>query len=189
MMQAMKIFPVSVEDYLESEKEAETKREYVNGYIYAMVGSSRRHNLLTVTISRLFGNHLQGTGCDVYASDMKVRAGNKTDNIFYYPDVMVSCNRESESRYIEEYPKLIVEVLSPSTEQYDRLGKLEAYTQIDSLEEYLLVDQSDMKIDLYRRSGEQWLLSRYGSKDELNLTSIDFTVPVATVYQDVIGVV
>lgn len=189
MQPLMKTFPLSVEDYLAEEQESEVKHEYVNGYVYAMVGCSRRHNLLSVTLARLFGNHLQGTGCFVYVSDMKVRAGNKDDNIFFYPDVMVSCNRNNQNSYIEEEPKLIVEVLSPSTEKYDRLGKLDAYTSITSLEEYLLVDQADMKVDLYRRDGDQWVLTRYGEGDTLHLASIDYSVAVNTVYQDVIGVI
>ena len=189
MQSLMETFPLNVDDYLAAELESEVKHEYVNGYIYGMVGCSRRHNLLTVAIARLFGNHLQGTGCFVFVSDMKVRAGRKTDNIFFYPDVMVSCGRNDLDRYIEDEPKLIVEVLSPSTEKYDRLSKLDAYTQIESLEEYLLVDQTDMKIDLYRRSGEQWVLTRYGEGDTLHLAAIDFSVSVNTIYQDVIGVV
>ncbi|MGI9277759.1 MAG: Uma2 family endonuclease [Endozoicomonas sp.] len=189
MQQNMKTFPMSVDAYLEAEKESGVKHEYVNGYIHAMVGSSRRHNLLAVTISRLLGNHLQGTGCDVFVSDMKVKAGGKTENVFFYPDVMVSCNRHQQSRYIEEEPRLIVEVLSPSTEHFDRLAKLEAYTQIPTLEEYLLVDQRDMKIDLYRRSGEQWLLTRHGESDVIELSSINYSVAVTSIYQDVIGLI
>ena len=189
MQQSMKIFPISVDEYLEAEQDAEVRHEYVNGYIHAMVGSSRRHNLLAVTLARLLGNHLQGTGCHVFVSDMKVRAGNKTDNIFFYPDVMVSCNRHQQDRYVEAEPMLIIEVLSPGTEQFDRLAKLEAYTQISTLEEYLLVDQNKMKIDMYRCSGEQWLLSRYGESDVLELSSIGCAFAVSTIYQDVIGLV
>lgn len=185
----MKIFPLSVEGYLAAEQESDVKHEYVNGYVYAMVGASRRHNLLNVTLITLFKMHLAGTGCSVYASDMKVRAGSKTDHIFFYPDVMVSCNHNNQNRYIEEEPKLIVEVLSPRTEKYDRLGKLDAYTKIPTLEEYLLVDQEDMKIDLYRRDGDQWLLTRYGEGETLHLASIDYSVAVSTVYQDVLGIV
>ena len=153
MHNPMEYFPLSVDQYLETEKESQVRHEFINGYIHAMVGCSRRHNIITVTISRLFGNHLAGTGCQVYASDMKVKAGSQSDNIFFYPDVLVSCSQNKRDRYIEHEPKLLVEVLSPSTEQFDRLSKLEAYTQIPSLEEYLLVDQQLLKVDLYRRAG------------------------------------
>ncbi len=185
MHNLMEYFPLSVDQYLETEKETQIRHEYINGYIHAMVGGSRRHNILTVTISRLFGNHLAGTGCQVYASDMKVKAGSLSDNIYFYPDVMVSCSHQKQDQYTEHEPRLLVEVLSPSTEQFDRLSKLEAYTQILSLEEYLLVDQQVPRIDLYRRAGPQWILSRYGEGDTVSLLSIDLNLSVAAVYQDV----
>ncbi|MGI9280854.1 MAG: Uma2 family endonuclease [Endozoicomonas sp.] len=185
----MKSFPISVENYLAEEQESEVKHEYVNGYIYAMVGSSRRHNLLNVTLTTLFKMHLTGTGCQVFASVMKVKAGASTDDIFFYPDVVVSCSSNSQNPYIEEEPKLIVEILSPSTEKYDRLAKLDAYTKISSLEEYLLVDQNDLKIDLYQHDKGQWKLTRYSQGDELHLSSIDYSVAVSTIYQDVIGTI
>ncbi|WP_422450236.1 MULTISPECIES: Uma2 family endonuclease [unclassified Endozoicomonas] len=193
MQPLMKTYPITVAEYLEAEKTAEVKHEFVNGYVYAMVGASRRHNLLTSTLSRLLGNHLQGTACQVFASDMKVRAGGKNNAMFFYPDVMVACSHTSDETpkdpYVEETPKLIVEVLSPNTEQHDRLGKLAAYTQIASLEEYLLVDQQDMLVDLYRRSGEQWQLTQMKKGDQLVLSSVGLELPVADIYRDVIGVV
>lgn len=193
MRVSMKDFPISVDEYLEEEKSAEVKHEYVNGYVYAMVGSSRRHNILAVTLARLLGNHLHGSGCQVYVSDMNVRAGGKKDNIFYYPDVMVASGCGEQDRYVEDAPKVVIEVLSPSTEQHDRLSKLAAYTQVPSLEEYLLVDQDDMGIDLYRRNpkpdNERWQLNRLRAEDLLVLSSIHFEIPVVQVYQDIIGVI
>lgn len=193
MQPLMKTYPITANEYLEAEKTTEVRYEYVNGYVYAMGGASRRHNLLTSTLSRLLGNHLQGTGCQVFVSDMKVRAGGKNDTMFFYPDVMVACSHSSDEipkdPYVEEAPRLIIEVLSPSTEQHDRLGKLAAYTQIASLEEYLLVDQQDMQVDLYRRSGEQWQLTHLKNGDQLVLAAIGLELPVADIYQEVIGVV
>ena len=134
----MKTYPISEADYLESEQVADIKHEYMNGYVYAMDGASRRHNLLTMTLVRLLGNHLQDTGCQVFASGMKVRAGGKDDVMFFYPDVMVACRHTSDETpkdpYVEHSPGLIIEVLSPGTEQHDRLGKRAAYTQIPSFE-------------------------------------------------------
>lgn len=102
----MKTYPITAAEYLEAEKTAEVKHEFVNGYAYAMVGASRRHNVLTSTLSRLLGNHLQGTACQVFASDMKVRAGGKNDTMFFYPDVMVTCRHPSDETpkapYVEE---------------------------------------------------------------------------------------
>ncbi|WP_422462363.1 Uma2 family endonuclease [Endozoicomonas sp. ALB115] len=189
----MKTYPITAAEYLETEEIAEVKRDFVNGYVYAMVDASRRHNLLTVFLATLLNTHLQGTACQVFASDMKVRAGGKNNAMFFYPDVMVACSHTSDETpkdpYVEETPKLIVEVLSPNTEQHDRLGKLAAYTQIASLEEYLLVDQQDMLVDLYRRSGEQWQLTQMKKGDQLVLSSVGLELPVADIYRDVIGVV
>ncbi|WP_257293758.1 Uma2 family endonuclease [Endozoicomonas sp. YOMI1] len=189
----MKTYPITAAEYLEAEKTAEVKREFVNGYVYAMVDASRRHNLLTVSLATLLNTHLQGTGCQVFVYDMKVRAGGKNDTMFFYPDVMVACSHPSDKTpkdsYVEETPKLIIEVLSPSTEQHDRLSKLATYTQIASLEEYLLVDQQDMLVDLYHRSGEQWQLTQLRNGDQLVLSSVGLELPVADIYQEVIGVV
>ena len=189
----MKTYPITTAEYLEAEKSAEVKHEFVNGYVYAKGGASWRHNLLTSTLPRLLGNHLQGTGCQVFACDMKVLAGGKNDTMFFYPDVMVACSHSSDEipkdPYVEEAPRLIIEVLSPSTEQHDRFGKLAAYTQIASLEEYLLVDQQDMQVDLYRRSGEQWQLIQLKNGDQLVLASVGLELPVADVYLEVIGVI
>lgn len=102
----MKTYPITAAEYLEAEKTAEVKREFVNGYVYDMVGASRRHNVLTSTLSRLLGNHLQGTACQVFAFDMKVRAGGKNDTMFFYPDVMEACSHPSDETpkapYVEE---------------------------------------------------------------------------------------
>ena len=189
----MKTYPITASEYLEAEKTTGVKSEFVNGYVYAMGGASRRHNLLMSTLSRLLGNHLQGTSCQVFALDMKVRAGGRNDAMFFYPDVMVACSHTSDETpkdpYVEEAPKLIIEVLSPSNEQHDRLGKLATYTQITSLEEYLLVDQQDMLVDLYRRSGEQWHLTQLKNGDQLVLNSVGFELSVADIYRDVVGVV
>jgi len=188
MQNSMDYFPLSVEQYLASERDSPVRHEYMNGYVHAMVGGSRRHNLLTVALARLLGNHLQGTGCQVYVNDMKVKAGSQNDQIYFYPDVMVSCSHQKQDDYTEYEPMLIVEVLSPSTEHFDRLAKLEAYTKIPSLKEYLLVDQQNAKMDLYQRVGEQWALSRYDAEDVVQLCSIELAWSVGVVYQEVEGV-
>lgn len=102
---------------------------------------------------------------------------------------MVACNRRHQDKHIEHEPKLIIEVLSPGAEQRDRLGKLEPYTKTPSLEEYLLVDQRDSKIDAYRRADEHWQPFRYGEDNTLQLTSIGLLLSVNAIYQCVVGVV
>lgn len=185
MQNAMKNPLLSVDEYLASEKTAESKREYINGYVFAMVGGSRKHNLLTVSLAARLHQHLSGTGCDVFASDMKVSAGSESDNIFFYPDIMVSCGRGSGDDYVEENPKLIIEILSKSTEQHDRFAKLEAYTQIETLEEYMLVSQYEFLVDLYRRENGQWYTRRFGEGDTLLLRSVGLEISLLDLYKDV----
>ena len=100
------------------EQHSDIKHEYVNGLIIAMTGASRRHNLLTLAVASMLRSHLRGTACQTFASDMKVDASNKGNTVFYYPDVMVSCNRKdsnADNAYVEKHPQIIIEVLSPST--------------------------------------------------------------------------
>ncbi len=185
MQNVMKNPLLSVDEYLESEKAAESKREYINGYVFPMVGGSRTHNLLTVSLATRLHQHLSGTGCDVFASDMKVSAGSESDNIFFYPNIMVSCGRGSGDDYVEENPKLIIEIFSKSTEQHDRFAKLEAYTQIATLEEYMQVSQYEFLVDLYWREGSQWCTQRYEEADSLLLYSVALELPVLDIYKDI----
>ena len=118
-----KLEVLSVEDYLEGEKGADCRHEYVRGAVRAMVGASVKHNLLTGSLAAAFRAHLRGTPCHVFQSDMKVRIGE----VFYYPDLMITCGRLALSAYFQTAPTLIVEVLSQSTEAQDRLEKRVAY--------------------------------------------------------------
>ena len=109
------------EEYLQGEHSSDVKHEYDNGYIFAMVSASRAHNLIALTVASEMKLHLKGKPCRSYMSDMKVRIQTKGNDLFYYPDVMVSCDDQPPSEYYEEKPVLIVEVLSPSTETRDKL--------------------------------------------------------------------
>ena len=178
-------------EYLAFEAQADVRHEYVNGLVIAMAGASRRHNLLTVALTRLLSTHLRGTPCQTYASDMKVNASHKGNKVFYYPDVMVACNKldSSNDQYVEDKPQIIVEVLSPSTESRDRLEKLAAYTSIHGLKEYVLVHQDKISIDVYQNTGAGWEVARYRhDQDEVSLDSIGFKVSVKEIYEDVLGV-
>lgn len=145
-----------MEEYLELEEAATTKHEYVGGVIHALAGASDRHNRIALNIaSRLLGA-ARGGQCRVYMSDMKLQA---SDEIFYYPDVMVACGEEPENPYLEDAPCLVVEVVSPSTESIDRREKLQAYRSIASLEAYLIVDQEQRRVERHWR-GEDGLWRR-----------------------------
>ena len=132
---------VSVEEYLEGEKYAQVKHEYVRGHVYAMVGVSRTHNTLALALASRLLSHLHAGGCRVFISDMKVRIGD----IYYYPDVLVTCSKTDADPHFSTEPRLIIEVLSPSTEAFDRLDKRLAYQSLSSLGEYVLVSQERLK--------------------------------------------
>lgn len=124
---------ISFPDYLKAEESSQIRHEYLNGQIFAMTGRSREHNLITLNIDTQLRNHLRGKSCQVFVSDMKVRI--EKDDVSYYADVVVTCNPQDKENFFLTKPCLIVEVLSPSTENIDRREKLMAYKKIEDLQE------------------------------------------------------
>ena len=121
---------ISPEEYLDGEEISQIKHEYIRGEVYAMAGASDSHVTISVNLVILLGTHLRGTGCRVYVSDMKAQI--ETANIFYYPDVMVSCDeRDRALTNCKKYPCLIVEVLSKKTESFDRGDKFADYQELE----------------------------------------------------------
>ena len=172
---------VSVEEYLEGEKHSQVKHEYVRGRVYAMVGASKAHNRIALNIGYTLDRHLRGGPCSVFVSDVKVRIGE----IFYYPDVLVSCSQGDTDPFFSTEPSLIVEVLSPTTEALDRLDKRLAYQSLPSLQEYVLVSQGKREVQVYRRQGQGWDLEVFLEEDTVRIESIHFELPLAEVYRDV----
>lgn len=140
---------ISIADYLEGEKVSQIKHEYIDGEIYAMAGTSKSHNRIIRNILNKLGNHLRGSDCEPFFGDIKVRVEKM--NRFYYPDVVVVCGEDNEDDYYAVKPKLIVEVLSPRTSLTDRREKMSAYKEIESLDEYVLIEQDRMYAEIYRR--------------------------------------
>ncbi|NOQ36049.1 MAG: Uma2 family endonuclease [Methylococcaceae bacterium] len=175
---------ISVDDYLQGELISEIKYEYINGEVYAMSGARRAHNIISMTLSRLLGNHLHGSACQVYGSDMKVGILTNTDDFFYYADVHVSCEQSDNDLYNVE-PKLIVEVLSDSTERKDRAEKFHNYRKLESLEEYVLVAQDTKRVEVYSRE-ENWDLALFEEAGDFYLNSVDLRLDLADVYQNVV---
>ncbi|MGB7521827.1 MAG: Uma2 family endonuclease, partial [Spirulinaceae cyanobacterium] len=141
-----------------------------------------------LNIASRLRSHLRGSSCSVFMADMKVNIelakGNK--NIFYYPDVIVSCHRDEQDRFCLNYPCLIIEVLSPSTEATDRREKLINYQSLASLQEYVLVSQKGIKVEVYRQDSEgNWSLTVLGKDDSLQLNSLGLTLTMADIYEDV----
>jgi Uma2 family endonuclease len=186
-MRASPVQPhLTPEAYLEAEKFSPIKHEYINGKIYDMAGASDAHVTLMLNMAFTLKNHLQGTGCRVYASDMKARIDSL--NIFYYPDILVTCDaRDREFEYFKCYPCLIIEVLSDSTEAFDRGDKFLDYQEIETLKEYILINQKRQQIECFRRNSEgNWVLYVYRGDREFQLASINFTASIAHLYADVI---
>lgn len=162
---------ISVEDYLEQEEKSSILHEYVAGRIFAMSGASDFHNLIGGNLFALLRSHIRGTSCFVYQSGMKVRV--EVTDIFYYPDVFVTCEPAKANTYFKEKPCLIIEILSPSTEIIDRREKLVNYFKLESLREYALVSQDQMRIDIYRRTDLGKLeLEILGPEDVVSFDSI-----------------
>ncbi|HYX17550.1 MAG TPA: Uma2 family endonuclease [Nostoc sp.] len=176
---------ISPEDYLKGEETSPIKHEYRKGDIYAMAGASNTHVIITGNLFAMLRNHLRGSGCQAYISDTKAHI--ESINIYYYPDVIVSCDqRDRAFNNFLRYPSLIVEVLSPTTEAFDRGDKFADYRQIEPLQEYVVVSQTRLNVECFRRNSEkQWVLYPYKQQDIIHLASVDFRCAVADLYEDV----
>lgn len=185
MEAAPSVETISVTEYLEGEPLSDVRHEYIGGVVYAMAGASEEHNLLTGNLFAALHNHLRGGKCRVHVADMKVHLQILGEDIFYYPDIMVACDPRDTDRFYKRYPRVLVEVLSESTERVDRREKALSYQQIETLEEYVLVAQDRTEVTVFRRqNGWQPEVLRAGD-DELHLPSIAVRVPLATVYEGV----
>lgn len=174
---------MSPEEYLEWERsrDDDEKYEYVDGQVIAMAGASRAHNRIAMKFANLLFNHLEGGPCEVFQSDMKVGIRSLETNRYYYPDVQVSCEEETDP-YYNTSPCLIVEVLSDSTAYKDRTEKLVAYRLFASLQEYVLCSQDTPHIEVYRRASE-WEREIYTAGQTLTLDSVGLNVAVDDVYR------
>lgn len=175
---------VSVDEYLEGEKDGRVRHEYIDGQVFAMVGGSDRHNRLAGNLYNRLDDHLGDGPCEPFIADMKVFV---SDSVFYYPDVVVACDAPAADPYYRKQPRLIIEVTSPGTERTDRSEKLLAYKQVKSLKEYVIVSQDRVQIEVFRRGrGDRWgwhVITE--PSDELKLESVGLTLTVDEVYRRV----
>ncbi len=173
------------EDYLAAEAVSPIKHEYRDGKVYAMAGGTDAHNLITGNLYALLRTHLRGGACRTYFADVKARI--EALNCYYYPDVMVTCDdRDLSASTVKRYPCLVVEVLSESTEAFDRGDKFADYRHLDSLQEYVLISQTRLQVEVFRRNGEGlWVLHPYGEGDRISLTSVGWQGAIADLYEDV----
>lgn len=177
-------YALDVEAYLAGEETSEMRHEYVGGEIYAMVGGSDKHNLIAGNLFAALHGHLRGSPCQIFQFDMKVRLYVAGEQMFYYPDVFVSCRVDDRAAYWREQPCLIIEVLSETTARIDRREKLLAYREITTLEDYLLVEQHAIRLTLHRRAAD-WRAVELGPEDTLRLASVAFEMPVMHIYDGV----
>ena len=178
---------LSVDDYLRLEAKSPIKHEYIDGKAYAMAGASDSHVTIAGNLFAALRTHIRGTGCRLYISDMKAQV--EARNRFFYPDVMVTCDsRDQETGTYKRFPKLIVEVLSKSTEAFDRGDKFLAYQALESLQEYVLINTRHQRVEIFRRSESGlWVLQFYSVEDEtFELKSIGFTGTFNELYEDVV---
>ena len=173
--------PLTLEDYLKQELTSEIKHEFIDGNIYAMAGASENHARISGTIYRKFGNHLENSPCEPFTSDMKIKTS--TGKI-RYPDCMVVCDKDDENKYYKTKPVILVEVLSRSTRKIDKKDKLLEYINIPSLQEYVIIEQDFVDIEIFRRSND-WHSKHYFLGDEITFESIGLTLPVEEIYHRV----
>lgn len=179
---------ITPEEYLALERQAEYKNEYFDGEIFAMVGASRKHNLITTNITRELSQQLKTKPCEVYSSDMRVRIPNA--NIYTYAGLTVACGEPKfEDTYLDTLlnPDLIVEVPSKSTASYDRRQNFAFYRTIESLTDYILVSQEALHVEHYAKQADgRWLLSDFRSPDDVvKVDSIRCALPLKEIYDKV----
>jgi Uma2 family endonuclease len=180
---ARKFTYISVETYLAMENDGTWRNEFVNGVAYAMAGTSDRHNLISGSAFIKVAGIIKKP-CQAFMADMKVRIKTNDDERYYYPDVFVSCLENDRASHHRDSPRLIVEVLSSSTERTDRTEKFEAYTSIPTLEEYVLVSQDAVELELFRRR-TAWRREHYVVDNVVTLESIGLSVSVSTFFEQV----
>lgn len=174
---------VSIQEYLAFERAASEKHEYHQGEIFAMSGAGRRHNILFSNLFVSLGSLLKGRPCFPYGSDMRLHIPQNT--LFTYPDISIYCG---EMKQLDDdnalEPTVIIEILSPSTKDYDRGGKFKLYREIPTLKEYILVDTESINVEVFRLNAtRRWELEEYKTADEkLLLNSISLSIPVRDIY-------
>jgi Uma2 family endonuclease len=188
-MEAHRLENLSIADYIQIEKETDTKYEYHDGKIFAMAGGTVEHGLISGNIygEMKFALRAKGSNCTPLNSDIKLYLAHA--NKILYPDAMVVCGEiERSDREVNAIvnPIVIVEVLSKSTESYDRGDKFYAYRQIQSLVEYVLIDQQKAQIEIYHRTGDLWKITRITGRDaRCSLAALDIELSLANIYENI----
>ncbi len=177
---------MTLEEYLAFEENSPIRHEYLNGAVYVVAGPSVPHARIKQNLVMALGNHLGRGPCQVFSSDTQLRIRHDMNEICYYPDIMVDCQRDSWGANFVVNPKLIIEILSPSTHHIDRREKLQNYRLIESMEEYVLVAQDERKLTIYPRANG-WRSQVHAGVDSIaEFRSMDLRVPLVEIYGDVL---
>ncbi|MBR8830636.1 MAG: hypothetical protein N5P05_000863 [Chroococcopsis gigantea SAG 12.99] len=187
-MVAEPLYPrkMTPEAYLTWEAEQEYRHEYIDGEILAMTGGSIPHTKIYLNLYRALYSHLSQRGCEAYVADVKVK--DQKNDRYFYPDLVITCDSEDlQARDFVQSPTVIVEVLSPSTANYDRSRKFKCYQQLETLREYILIDSESIFVEIYRRGeGRTWLYQSYGADENMIIVSVEFEVPLQTLYEGIV---
>ena len=177
-------YSMTVEEYFQlEENDPDTRYEYIDGNVYAMAGGTANHDTIKSNIQRILWNLLRGGKCRVYSSDMKVYI---SETRYFHPDVIVTCDpRDRGTIQAIRSPRLIVEVLSPTTELTDRTWKLQNYCTHPTIEEYVLVDSQLLKIESYHKEQNKWIYEAFETTDNITLYSLGVHLPFVDAYLDI----
>ena len=180
--------PISAEEYLHLEARSPVRNEYVRGEVFAMSGGSLRHNVIALSLAAALRNHLHNTPCRTFMNDVRVRVAKA--NAYYYPDLLVSCGRDTHTMDLEsgevDDAVLIIEVLSQSTEATDRREKLLAYRTLTSLSEYALISQDQARVEIHRRRGDiGWEKIEYSGAETVEFASVKLMIGMHDIYEGV----
>lgn len=183
MSAALKLKPMTLEEFLEFEEASPTKHEYVDGHVYAMAGGSDPHNSLCAALIALLWPIGKARGCKVFGSDMKLVIGGRKS---YYPDVMAICGSDPGVNF-KQHPDLLIEVLSGKTERTDKGEKLEAYKTLPSLQTYLILDSRRVWAEVHYRKQDGWESWQFEQDGQIWLPGLETTLELAGLYQNALG--
>jgi Uma2 family endonuclease len=183
-----KSIPMTAAEYFVWEADQPERHDYYLGEVFAMAGGSDEHNTASLNVASAFKSHLRGTPCRVFMSDMRLELAHNSH--YSYPDVFVTCDprdANAEASHLKKHPKLVVEVLSPTTSEYDQGRKFEQYRKIASLDEVLFIDPERRSIELYQRTQQerQWLMTAAPEGGSVHLRSVDMDLSMVTVFEGI----
>ena len=185
MIASPKQVGMTAEEYLAWEARQNIRHEYCDGKVFAMAGATKGHDKIAFNLRKALDDSVEAQNCDMSGSDVKVMTNE--GNSYRYPDLSVSCDKRDEGNDLfYKFPKLIVEVLSSSTETVDRDEKFQEYIQIPTLEEYVLINAKRMQVECFRRGeGRMWLYFSYRDGDKVEIDSLGIEIPIEQIYRNV----